>query len=134
MQKTMKLLRFWFPVVLYSGIIFSVSSVPNLRPPIHVTNFDKIVHAIEYGILGILLVRALSATNPNWPFARLVLWTVCLAVLNGASDEFHQSFVHGRECDIFDLLADTVGATVGACVYLTLILKEVEQKMFTTRK
>jgi VanZ family protein len=134
MQKAVKLLRFWFPVILYSGIIFLVSSVPNLRPPLHVTNLDKIVHVIEYGILGILLVRALSATYPNWPFKRLILWTICLAVLNGAGDEYHQSFVHGRECDIFDLLADTVGAIVGACVYLSLILKVVEQKMYMTRK
>ena len=40
------------------------------------------------------------------------------ASLFGASDEFHQSFVPGRDTDVFDWVADTLGATAGALVWL----------------
>jgi VanZ family protein len=39
---------------------------------------------------------------------------VIIAVLYGASDEIHQYFVPGRVCDIFDLVADSIGGFIGA--------------------
>jgi VanZ family protein len=34
---------------------------------------------------------------------------VCFCISYGASDEWHQSFVPGRDADLLDLLADTTG-------------------------
>ncbi|HSH41142.1 MAG TPA: VanZ family protein, partial [Arenicellales bacterium] len=44
-----------------------------------------------------------------------------LAVLYGISDEWHQSFVPGREPDVLDVLADGVGAAVGILLLHMLV-------------
>jgi VanZ family protein len=36
----------------------------------------------------------------------------------GVSDEFHQSFVAGRDSEVLDWVADTVGAAVGAASFV----------------
>jgi hypothetical protein len=49
-------------------------------------------------------------------------WPAWLAVLIvsafGATDEWHQSFVPGRDCDVFDWLADTAGAALAVTLYV----------------
>ncbi len=113
----MKLLKFWFPLIVYSGIIFAVSSVPNLSAPLSRYNFDKVIHMTEYSILAILWSRALKSAKPG--LSGNMIWAVAVVFcfLYGASDEFHQSFVPGRSCDPFDLLADTIGGFIGGWIY-----------------
>ena len=68
---------------------------------------DKILHAIVFGILAFLLVCSLAP-----PHARTWrrVWLVTLAVaLYGLTDEYHQSFVPGREASMYDALADALG-------------------------
>ncbi|RKX91784.1 MAG: hypothetical protein DRP84_11070, partial [Spirochaetes bacterium] len=50
--------------------------------------------------------------------------SIFLAVLYGLLDEFHQSFVPGRECSAYDLLVDSIGAVIGA-----LVSKEYKLKL-----
>ncbi len=49
-------------------------------------------------------------------------WPALLAVLIvsafGVTDEWHQSFVPGRDCDVFDWLADTLGAALAVTLYV----------------
>ena len=49
-------------------------------------------------------------------------WPAWLAVLIvsafGVTDEWHQSFVPGRSCDVFDWLADTAGAALAVALYV----------------
>lgn len=70
---------------------------------------DKLIHASVWSVLGALF--ALTAIRPT---TRAAAVAIVAAALFGASDEFHQSFVPGRDASLLDLLADTVGATVGA--------------------
>lgn len=65
---------------------------------------DKVAHAGAYGVLGALLT---VATGRPW-------LAVLIAAAFGVSDEFHQSFVPQRAADVYDVVADTVGATIGA--------------------
>jgi VanZ family protein len=107
-------LRFWIPVALYAGLVFWLSS--QSRPlaflPDAIWSYDKLLHAIEYAVLGLLLARALRASGLS-P-ARTFLGALLLCSLYGASDELHQSFVPNRTCDPRDWAADTVGAALGA--------------------
>jgi hypothetical protein len=100
----------WGPVVLQMALIFAASSIPDVKTiPGGVS--DKTAHFWVYGILGLVLFRALAGgTRSGLTFGRALL-TIVLACIYGVSDEFHQSFVPGRTADVFDALADTVGAT-----------------------
>ena len=65
---------------------------------------DKVGHAAAYAVLGGLLRLA---TGRAW-------LAVLLSTLFGISDEIHQYFVPGRMADVFDVVADAVGALIGA--------------------
>ena len=99
----------WAPPAIYGLAIFLVSSTSNPpAPPGALT--DKHVHALIFGGLAMLLLRALS---PRWPAvmeARPALGAIVMTVAYGASDEWHQAFVPGRYGDLADLVADAAGA------------------------
>ena len=110
----------WCAVFVYAAFIFYLSSlshppVPYLRA-LEKYNFDKVLHGVEYGVLGILLSRALSLT---WELsgAWLFFAAFILGSLYGASDEWHQSFVPLRECNIYDWTADSAGTALGIWIY-----------------
>ena len=104
------------PALAYAAIIFALSAqsdpLPFLPPEIFLQ--DKLLHAAEYAVLGGLLVFALRAAGLRPGVALLA--AVVIASAFGATDEFHQSFVPGRNADVADWLADTLGAAVGAAI------------------
>ncbi len=116
-MRMLKILKFWFPPALYSGIIFYISSIPHLSVPLSGMNSDKVVHIMEYMLLGILVSRAFYNTIKRVCLQRVCLWTIILCFVYGISDEFHQSFVAGRDSSFFDLLADLVGSILGVYLY-----------------
>lgn len=106
-------LKFWLPVYLYAGLIFisSSQSEPSFLPSI--LYLDKLLHLAEYVILGYLIARALKHSSLEELSAHFRLFTVCIAVLYGISDEFHQYFVPGRKVEALDIFADGVGSFLG---------------------
>lgn len=105
------LIKYWAPVLIYCGIIVYLSS--QSHPSQHLPSFlfgmsDKLLHAMEYGILGILLYRAFHQTTRA--VGSIILSIICVVIF-GISDEIHQWFVPNRQADTWDLLADTLGAT-----------------------
>jgi hypothetical protein len=50
-----------------------------------------------------------------------LLLTALIGSAYGAIDEFHQYFVPGRSCDVWDWLADTLGALLGALAIMILV-------------
>jgi VanZ family protein len=56
-KTVMKFLKFWFPLIFYSGIIFYASSWPNFKTPLPDTGFDKILHLLEYMPFGFLAAQ-----------------------------------------------------------------------------
>jgi VanZ family protein len=112
-------MRFWLPLLVYVTAIFAASAQPNLHAPLQFQFGDKVMHTVEYLVLGLLLVRALRAhLRVGRPlFATMI--ALGFVVLIGSADEYFQSFVPGRTCDVFDLLADGVGGAIAQFVYLT---------------
>ena len=114
----MKVLKFWFPVFVYSAIIFGVSALPNVKTPLPEFSFDKVLHVILYLPFGFVLARALNNTQSH-PSKRLLLAAVAVfSLAYGLSDEFHQSFVPGRSATLGDAFADTIGGYLGGLIYL----------------
>ncbi len=105
----------WGPVIVYMAVIFAGSSASKL-PDLPSGISDKMAHAGEYAVLGLVLVRALAGRRWLAVPAPRALAAVALAALYGISDEFHQSFVPHRDVEVGDVIADTVGASasVGA--------------------
>lgn len=115
-----KIFRFWFPVILYSAIIYYGSSLSLKKAPAPFPFFDKILHLWEYIPFGFLTGRALFHTKSKALTVReLIKWAVLLSLLYGLSDEFHQFFVPGRESCLSDALADMLGGALGAWIFVS---------------
>jgi VanZ family protein len=75
----------------------------------------KCAHFCEYAMLGFLVWRtihldsAFSTTSAAGQYWLAILF----CALYAASDEFHQSFVPGRQPAILDVMLDTCGAGFG---------------------
>ncbi len=112
------LLRYWLPPVLWMGLIFILSAQPTL--PYHPDALldlilKKAAHMMEYGTLAFLLWRALSRGRGALSRSALVTAFV-VSVLYAASDEYHQTFVPGRNGTLVDVGIDAVGALVALLV------------------
>ncbi|MFI5144557.1 MAG: VanZ family protein, partial [Ignavibacteria bacterium] len=46
--------------------------------------------------------------------------------LYGASDEFHQYFIPGRDCEFFDWVGDTVGAILAVLAIKYFLSKKLK--------
>ncbi len=121
----MKTFKLWLPVIVWAGLIFYLSSTPNLK-----TNLEydfilrKIAHIIEYFILTFFLHRAFKDSFDRDGFY-LFLYPTILSVCYAASDEFHQLFVPGRGGSIRDVLIDAIGIFG---FYIVLKIFAVKQK------
>jgi VanZ family protein len=95
----------WAPVVAWAGVIFVLSSIPDLGTDLGTWDLvlRKIAHAAEFAVLGLLLVRALGREG----------LALALGIAYAASDELHQHFVPGRQGAPVDVLIDAVGVFVG---------------------
>jgi VanZ family protein len=135
------LLWTWFPVALWMGVIFFLSTDelsdqrtsrfigPILRwlnPGISDAAVRTVQYAVrkcghlsEYAVLAILLHRVLNPTSINptsaWRWSP-VGWALLLTALYACTDEFHQAFVPSRQASVLDVLIDTVGGGIGLLV------------------
>ena len=113
-----QVLWYWVPAALYAGLIFFLSA--QSHPEDNLPSFlfkevsDKVLHAVEYGILAVLCYRAFRwAAGPTIARQAVVL-AILTASVYGITDEVHQAFVPLRESSWQDWLADTIGAFIGA--------------------
>ena len=95
----------WGPVVVWAGLIFVLSSIPDLGTGLGCWDLvlRKIAHAAEFAVLGFLLVRALGG---EWA-------ALALGIAYAVSDEVHQHFVPGRLGSPLDVAIDVVWVAVG---------------------
>jgi VanZ family protein len=102
----------WVPAIFIMGLIFFFSSLPSTRVPYYGA-FDFLIkkggHAIGYGLLGLSYYYALPRGLSR--FYRWILAFI-MAILFALSDEYHQSFVQGRDSSLGDVAVDGLGAAV----------------------
>ncbi|QQG66691.1 VanZ family protein [Desulfobulbus oligotrophicus] len=112
----MKSMRQWLnrlrylPVGLVMSGIFYLSHQPGGTFTLPaVVNIDKLLHCLVYTILGVTFYVALS---PQWRSNHPVYAggaTLMFCLVYGISDEWHQSFIAGREVSGSDVAADVGG-------------------------
>jgi VanZ family protein len=111
----------WAPALAYMALIWWLSSVPITLPLPSIPWRDKLAHAIEYFVLGLLVARAVRGTWPLLATARGLLLAALITAAWGYVDEVHQAFVPGRDANAADLLADTIGALLAALLYAAVL-------------
>ncbi len=107
---------YWLPPLAWMGLIFFLSAQPDLPQapgPWLDTLVKKTGHAVVYGVLAWLYLRALGQYfgGVRTPTILRVV-SVALAVAYALSDEYHQTFVPGRNGNMFDVTVDGAGACV----------------------
>ncbi len=111
------------PIVMYSALIYYLSNQSRLpMPDFGILGWDKLIHYTAYFIYGILMQLAVTAVLSKKTQKYQIIIVVLLASLFAFSDEIHQSFVPGRDADIFDVLADLLGILTSM-----LLFKRIEQ-------
>lgn len=109
----------WLVFILWMSLIFITSSVSVPDSLSGILPFqDKLVHFVEFGVLGIFLVQLVHQKRALGRASILA----CMAgiVLYGAFIEFYQSFVPGRSAQWGDFAADCFGAFIFVWAWLAL--------------
>jgi len=124
-----KFFLYWFPVIVWAGLIFAVSSIPNLKSELP-GGWDlflrKCAHAVEYMIFAFLILRAFSSSGRvSWID---IFFVIVLVALYAASDEIHQTVVIGRHGSLWDTGFDTLAGIVGAIFSRRILLKCTDRK------
>jgi VanZ family protein len=94
--------RFAPPIALM-GLIFFLSAQPDLNSGLGTIDLvgRKGVHMAEYGLLWFLWARAVGRRP-----------ALAIALAYAASDEWHQTFVHGRHGSPVDWVIDSTGIAI----------------------
>ncbi len=107
-----QILSAWLPVILWAGLIFTLSGIPHLSSG---WRYDfllrKIAHVTEYFILTLLTYRGLKLSWNTGP-TPLNLATIAFVLIYALLDEIHQSFVPGRAGTWQDVLFDASGIII----------------------
>lgn len=111
----MRYFKHWLWVVIWAGLIFFLSSIPNLESGL-AEDFilRKMAHIFEYFVLTWLLYSALSnhylqTKKKHPPHWQALLFVLLLSVFYALSDELHQTFVLNRSGNLRDVAIDSIG-------------------------
>ncbi len=104
----------WAPALGWMVVIFIVSSQPRISLP-NFGGWDYVIkksaHLAEYALLSIFMLRGVRGSAPLRP-AHLA-WALAFTVAYAATDEYHQTFIAGRQGHWPDVVIDGLGATIG---------------------
>ena len=81
---------------------------PNYAPRLIDLMWDKSVHCLYFGTMAFLTWVAAGKRGPLW------VWLLISAI--GAADEILQAYTPGRDSDIHDWYADTIGAALAMLI------------------
>ena len=108
---------------MYCLLIYWLSDQPVLPMPMVFSFQDKIQHLIAYFIMAVLAWRSFQIMVGSIRILAVV--SVVFCSLYGVSDEWHQSFVPGRDVSALDWIADTLGA-----ILAVFLLKKLNKSHF----
>ncbi|MDQ3554730.1 MAG: VanZ family protein [Chloroflexota bacterium] len=101
----------WLPAIAWALLIFALSAQSDLRVVPADDGLDfvlrKLGHFVVFGILAILVWRALCATPA---VQRPSVWALALTLLYAITDEVHQGLVPSRVMSMTDVAIDGAGA------------------------
>ncbi|MCR5613710.1 MAG: VanZ family protein [Treponema sp.] len=108
----------WIPALIIVCVSWYLSGMPKIRHLPTFRNADKVIHFLCFGALSFWVAFACNIKT----YKKIWLPTLIVSVY-GIIDEIHQCFTPGRSCSVLDWCADTVGAVVGAVLFVFVIKK-----------
>ncbi len=103
------------PALAVMAVIFIASSIPSAQMP-NAGSWDVVLkkggHMTGYALFAMTLVRAQG--KDSWK-GLVLAWIGC--GFYALSDEFHQSFVAGRNSTLIDVGIDLIGSFVGLWLF-----------------
>lgn len=118
LNKKMRVLGYWLPVVFCSGCIFYFSSLPGTQIPRLFSFQEVLFHFSIYFILGLFFSRALDGTFSGMLGIKILIFTFIFVGFYGITDEFHQFFIPDRNVSVFDVFIDAFGGLFGGLFLL----------------
>ncbi len=119
-------LVYHLPVVLFAAAILTVSSLTGLQTPdVKVVALDKLAHLLEYAIFSFLTYRSFCRWELRLVSKHAFGFSALFLSLFAAFDEIFQRFIPGRSSEVWDVLADLLGAL------LVLVLMEMHRRRAT---
>jgi VanZ family protein len=114
--------RLYGPAIVWAAIIMAASSIPNLSTTSFKLSYaDKIVHFVEYFILGLLTANAVAGFIGR---TGKIFWvSAILASVYGVLDELHQKFIPGRSVEVLDMVSNILGAVAASLIFVRFIRK-----------
>ncbi len=110
-----------FGLAAYCALIYWLSSQQTLPTPELFENQDKAHHLLAYFGMGVMCWRSFRHCMHSPIILAIVAIAFCSAY--GISDEWHQTFVPGRNASVYDWLADTLGAVFAQLLLLKYAAK-----------
>ena len=107
----------WLPLGLCTGLIFKGAILSPSEIPHFLYRFnDKLIHGVEFFLLYLSAINAFRlAKSALFRHSGVMAFGYC--IFWAVFTEAVQYFVKGRSPDVYDLLADTVGAAAGLFCY-----------------
>jgi VanZ family protein len=99
----------WLWAVAMAVTVFFASGQSQVAAP-SIVNFDKVAHALVFGLIATLAGRSFHRRRRVW-------LAILLTSAYGAFDEVRQSFTAGRSVEVADWVADTAGAALAVTLY-----------------
>lgn len=108
----------YIPLASYWLLIFVLTSIPGKSlPKVFLGLTDKAKHFGAYLLLSFLLNLALHFQKKYKFLTKYsAISTLLIVSLYGILDEIHQIFIPGRYFELFDFLADVLGAIFGILI------------------
>ena len=99
------------PALAYAGALFYGGLIRlGALPEVGFVATDKLLHTLAFGGLALLLARTAHWFRPIATLARKLLFGALSSSLLGLLLELCQAFTPYRSADVWDWLADTLGA------------------------
>jgi VanZ family protein len=109
-NRLLKWIYFGGPALAYAALIFFLSSLSKFPEEVpSFFGFDKMVHFVEYFVLGFLLYRWFATVDQFSGKSRVLIATMVVGIIYAFTDEWHQAFVPGRDSSFWDVLFDSSG-------------------------
>lgn len=129
-NKTKQFIAYYLPVIIWAGVIFYFSSIPNLRTDPNSIMGEIIIrkagHVIEFVILFWLIWR-IAHYVWNMTAGKAIAVSFVIASFYAVSDEWHQRFVIGRTGKLEDVTFDILSVLLGMQLIAITKLKRLRK-------